>query len=168
MDDVSATTGSRPFAGRSAVAALSLLEEDRNGEQLSILACNHRRSSYRSPSISGQACSPAQVSLYEQFSKHSRVFLGTVEKNSKPLPGREVYTIFRDEAFKGMPDKGKGSGEIEVTLSESAMGAGRAGRRPILIFMNEGDEESATSHSRLVSREKSKAKTSLIALWTIW
>ena len=42
----------------------------------------------------GQACSLAQVSLYEQFSKHSRVFLGTVREGSRsPFPDK-VSTQF--------------------------------------------------------------------------
>ena len=112
----------------------------------------------------GQACSPAQVSLYEQFSKHNRVFLGTVKERIKePVPGQGVYTIFVDEAFKGVPDKGKGSGEIEVTLSESEQcGLGRPKKNSrILVFMNDGDVVNLTSHSRLVWLEAEQKEANL-------
>ena len=112
----------------------------------------------------GLACSPAQVSLYEQFSKHSRVFLGTVrERIKEPVPGQGIYTVFVDEAFKGLPDKGKGSGEIEVRLSESEQcGLGRPKKNGrILIFMNEGDVVNTTSHSRLIWLEAEQKEANL-------
>lgn len=112
----------------------------------------------------GQACSLAQVSLYEQFSKHSRVFLGTVrERIKEPVPGQGVYKIFVDEAFKGLPDKGKGIVEIEVTLSESEQcGLGRPQKNGrILIFMNEGDVVNITSHSRLIWLEAEQKQANL-------
>ena len=111
-----------------------------------------------------RACSLAQVSLYEQFSNHSRVFLGTVKERIKePVPGQGVYTIVVDEAFKGLPDKGKGRGEIEVRLSESEQcGLGRPKKNGrILIFMNEGDVVNATSHSRLIWLEAEQKEANL-------
>jgi hypothetical protein len=111
-----------------------------------------------------QACSPAMLSLHEQFSKHSRVFLGTVrERIREAAPGQAVYSIFVDEAFKGLPAKGKGAGAIEVTLSETEQcGLGKAPRNGrILVFMNEGDVVNATSHSRLIWREAEQKEVNL-------
>lgn len=104
----------------------------------------------------GQACSPAEVSLYEQFSKHSKVFLGTVRERIKDAAlGQGVYRIFVDEAFKGLPDKGKWGGVMDVTLSENEQcGLGRPEKNGrILVFMNDGDVVNVTSHSRLIWRE---------------
>ena len=112
----------------------------------------------------GWACSPAQVSLYEQFSKHSRVFLGTVrERIKESAPGQGVYTVLVDEAFKGPSDKGKPGGEIAVTLSESeqcGLGRPKKGGR-ILIFMNDGDVVNVTSHSRLIWQEAEQKEANL-------
>ena len=106
------------------------------------------------------------VSLHEQFSKHSRVFLGTVrERIREAAPGQAVYAIFVDEAFKGRRSRprARGRGEIEVTLSESEQcGLGKAARNGrILVFMNEGDVVNATSHSRLVWREAEQKEANL-------
>lgn len=112
----------------------------------------------------GRACSPAPISLYEQFSKHSTVFLGTVkERITEPAPGRGVYTILVDEGFKGLTDKGKHVGEIEVTLSESEQcGLGRPKKNSrILVFMNDGDVVNVTSHSRLVWLEAEQKEANL-------
>lgn len=111
-----------------------------------------------------QACSPAMLSLHEQFSTHSKVFLGTVrERIREPAPGQAVYAIFVDEAFKGLPGMGKGAGEIEVTLSESEQcGLGKAPKNGrILVFMNEGDVVNATSRSRLIWREAEQKEANL-------
>ena len=163
MDGVSATTGFSPFAEHDVAAILS----PRKGDEI----VNSFRFWLATTAVflialpdTGHACSLAQVSLYEQFSKHSRVFLGTVrEKIKEPVPGQGVYTIFVDEAFKGLPDKGKGSGEIEVTLSENEQcGLGKPKKNGrILIFMNEGDVVSTTSHSRLIWLEAEQKEANL-------
>jgi hypothetical protein len=104
----------------------------------------------------GQACSPAEVSLYEQFGRHSKVFLGTVRERIKDAaPGQGVYSIFVDEAFKGLPDKGKWSGVMDVTLSENEQcGLGKPEKNGrILVFMNDSDVVNVTSHSRLIWQE---------------
>ena len=77
-----------------------------------------------------QACSPALQSLHDQFGRHGRVFLGTVrDRVGDAAPGRAVYRISVDEAFKGLPPKGQGPGELEVTLSETEQcGLGRAAK----------------------------------------
>jgi hypothetical protein len=63
----------------------------------------------------GLACSPGEVSLYEQFSKHSKVFLGSVGKRIKDAAsGQGIYTIFVDEVFKGLPDYGKGAARLKL------------------------------------------------------
>ncbi len=90
----------------------------------------------------GQACSLAGVSLYEQFDAHSKVFLGIVGGRIKDAAsGQGVYTIFVDEASKGLSDKGKWSGEMVVTLSENEQcGLGQPEKNArILVFMNDGD-----------------------------
>ena len=110
----------------------------------------------------GRACSPGVVSLYEQFSKHSRVFLGTVKTRTKDAaPGRGVYTIFVDEAFK--VDKDRLGAQVEVTLSESEQcGLGRPKNDDrILIFMNDGDVVNTTSHSRLIWLEAAQKEANL-------
>jgi len=163
MDDVSATIGSSPFAASSAAAILSLRKGDKMVNSFRFWLTTSAVFLIALPDT-GQACSLAQVSLYEQFSKHSRVFLGTVrERIKEPVPGQGVYTIFVDEAFKGLPDKGKGSGEIEVTLSESEQcGLGRPQKNGrILIFMNEGDVVNTTSHSRLIWLEAVQKEANL-------
>ena len=112
----------------------------------------------------GRACSPAPIGLYEQFSKHSAVFLGTVKERIKePAPGRGVYTIAVDEAFKGLTDKGKRGDEIEVTLSENEQcGLGRPDKNSrILVFMNGGDVVNLTSHSRLIWLEAEQKEANL-------
>jgi len=112
----------------------------------------------------GQACSPASTSLYEQFSKHRTVFLGTVrERIREPAPGRGVYKIVVDESFKGLADKGTPGGEIEVTLSENEQcGLGRANKNSrILVFMNDGDVVNVTSHSRLIWLEAEQKDANL-------
>src|SRR5688572_2188103 len=84
------------------------------------------------------ACSPAMLSLHDQFGRHSRVFLGTVtERLREAAPGQAVLRIVVDEAFKGPPAKGQGPGELQVTLSESEQcGMGRAAKNGrILVFM---------------------------------
>lgn len=113
---------------------------------------------------SGLACSPAGVSLYEQFNKHSRVFLGTVgERIKEPTSGQGVYTILVDEVFKGMPDKSNRGAEIEVTLNESGQcGLGKPKKNGrILVFMNDGDVVSVTSHSRLIWLESEQKEAHL-------
>ena len=112
----------------------------------------------------GRACSPAPIGLYEQFSKHSTVFLGTVKERIKePAPGRGVYTVAVDETFKGLTDKGKRGGEIEVTLSENEQcGLGRPDKNSrILVFMNGGDVVNLTSHSRLIWLEAEQKEANL-------
>jgi len=112
----------------------------------------------------GQACSPAMTSLYEQFNRHSAVFLGTVNERVRELaPGRGVYTIGVDEVFKSMPDKLGQGREIEVTLSESeqcGLGAPKKNAR-ILVFMNDGDVINVTSHSRLIWPEAEQKQAHL-------
>ena len=112
----------------------------------------------------GQACSPAFVNLYEQFTKHNHVFLGTVKERIKDAaPGRGVYAIFVDEAFKGALDKGTAGTQVEVTLSESEQcGLGRPKNDDrILIFMNDGDVVNTTSHSRLIWLEAAQREANL-------
>ena len=112
----------------------------------------------------GQACSPAFVNLYEQFTKHNSVFLGTVKERIKDAaPGRGVYTILVDEAFKGALDKGNAGGQVEITLSENEQcGLGRPKSKDrILIFMNDGDVVSTTSHSRLIWQEAEQKEANL-------
>ena len=163
MDDVSATTGSRPFAARRAAAILSLRKGDKLVSSFRFWLTTTAVLLIALPDT-GRACSLAEVSLYEQFSKHSRVFLGTVKERIKePVPGQGVYKIFVDEAFKGLPDKSKGSGEIEVTLSENEQcGLGKPKKNGrILIFMNEGDVVNTTSHSRLIWLEAEQKEANL-------
>jgi hypothetical protein len=111
-----------------------------------------------------QACSPAEVSLYEQFTNHSKVFLGTVRGKIKtPAPGQGVYTVFVHEAFKGLPGKGKWGGEIHVTLSENeqcGLGVPKKNGK-ILVFMNDGDVVNVTSHSWLIWREAEQSEASI-------
>jgi hypothetical protein len=112
----------------------------------------------------GHACSPAPLGLHEQFGRHAQVFLGTVRHRVREAaPGQAVYRIFVDEAFKGLPDKGRWPGELEVTLSESEQcGLGRAAKNArILVFMNEGDVVNQTSGSRLVWREAEQKEAHL-------
>ena len=111
-----------------------------------------------------QACSLAMVSLHEQFDKHSKVFLGTVrERLREPAPGQAMYSISVDEAFKGLPGKGQGAGELELRLSESEQcGLGKAPKNGrILVFMNDGDVVNSTSGSRLVWREAEQKEAHL-------
>ena len=112
----------------------------------------------------GRACSPAPISLYEQFSRHSTVFLGTVKERIKePAPGRGVYTILVDEAFKGSTDKSKQGSETEITLSEReqcGLGTPKKNSR-ILVFMNDGDVVNVTSHSRLIWLETEQKEAHL-------
>jgi len=115
-----------------------------------------------------QACSPAMVSLHEQFSKYSRVFLGTVkERVREAAPGQAVYTILVDEAFKGLPGKGSGAGELEVTLSEGEQcGLGKPVKNGrILVFMNEGEVVNATSRSRLIWRAEVSRQMPFKVTW---
>jgi len=110
------------------------------------------------------ACSPALQSLHDQFGRHSRVFLGTVrDRVREAVPGQAVYRIVVDEAFKGLPAKGQGPAELEVTVSESEQcGLGKAPKNGrILVFMNEGDVVSQTSGSRLVWREAEQREAHL-------
>ena len=110
------------------------------------------------------ACSPALVTLHEQFGRHAQVFLGTVrDRVREAAPGQAVYRIFVDEAFKGLPEKGSRPGELEVTVSESEQcGLGRAAKNGrILVFMNEGDVVNQTSGSRLVWREAEQREADL-------
>ena len=112
----------------------------------------------------GQACSLADVSLYEQFDTYSKVFLGTVTGKIKDAAsGQGVYTIFIDEAFKGLPDKGKWGGEVVVTLSENEQcGLGKPEKNGrILVFMNDGDVVNTTSRSRLIWREAEQKEAHL-------
>jgi len=109
-----------------------------------------------------RACSPPDVNLYEQFTKHNRVFLGTVKARTKDAaPGRGVYTIFVDEAFKA--DADRLGAQVEVTLSESEQcGLGRPKNNDrILIFMNDGDVVNTTSHSRLIWLEAAQKEANL-------
>ena len=104
----------------------------------------------------GQACSPAITSLYEQFNRHSTVFVGTVRERIRgPADGRGTYTILADEVFKSMPDKASQGRAIELTLSENeqcGLGTPKQNAR-ILVFMNDGDVVNLTSHSRLIWAE---------------
>ena len=113
---------------------------------------------------SGQACSPDMTSLYEQFNRHSTVFLGTVKERVRDSgPGRGAYTVLVDEVFKSLPDKADRSREIEVTLSETEQcGLGTPKRNArILVFMNDGDVVRVTSHSRLIWREAEQKQAQL-------
>ncbi len=110
----------------------------------------------------GQACSLADVSLYEQFGTHSKVFLGTVKERIKDAAsGQGLYTIFVDEIFKGLSDKDKQ--EMVVTLSETEQcGLGKAEKNGrILVFMNDGDVVNTTSHSLLIWREAEQKEAHL-------
>jgi hypothetical protein len=112
----------------------------------------------------GLACSPARISLYEQFNKHSKVFLGTVGQRIKDAaPGLGIYRIVVDEGFKGLADAGKSAGVLDVTLSETEQcGLGRPEKNDrILIFMNEGDVVNVTSRSRLIWREAEQQEARL-------
>lgn len=112
----------------------------------------------------GQACSLPDVSLYDQFGTHSKVFLGTVRGRIKDAAsGQGVYTIVVDEVFKGLSDKGKAGGEMVVTLSESGQcGLGKPEKNGrILVFMNDGDVVSTTSHSWLIWREAEQKEAHL-------
>jgi hypothetical protein len=112
----------------------------------------------------GLACSPGEVSLYEPFSKHSKVFLGSVRERTKDAAsGQGIYTIFVDEVFKGVPNQSKGGSKIAVILSENeqcAVGTPKETGK-ILVFMNDGDVVNATSHSSLIWREAEQTETHL-------
>lgn len=109
----------------------------------------------------GQACSLADVSLYEQFGAHSKVFLGTVTGITDAASGQGLYTIFVDEIFKGLSDKDER--EMVVTLSEAKQcGLGKAEKNGrILVFMNDGDVVNTTSHSWLIWREAEQKEAHL-------
>ena len=112
----------------------------------------------------GQACSPAMTSLYEQFDRHSTVFLGTVKERVRaPASGRGTYTVLVDEVFKSLPEKTNQGREIELTLSESEQcGLGTPKKNSkILVFMNDGDVINVTSHSRLIWREAEQKEARL-------
>jgi hypothetical protein len=110
----------------------------------------------------GQACSLADVSLYEQFGTHSKVFLGKVTGRIKDAAsGQGLYTIFVDEIFKGLSDNDKR--EMVVTLSETEQcGLGKPEKNGrILVFMNDGDVVNTTSHSWLIWREAEQTEAHL-------
>lgn len=110
------------------------------------------------------ACSPAMTSLYEQFSRHTTVFLGTVgERVRAPAAGRGTYQIAVNEVFKSAPDKAIQGREIEITVSESeqcGLGVPKKNAR-ILVFMNDGDVVNVTSHSRLIWAEAEQKEAHL-------
>lgn len=131
------------------------------------------------------ACSPVPRSLYEHFSAHSKVFLGTVQERVKDAkPGQGVYKIAIEEDFKGSSDKEgwadiyktavednhKGfsdkdmwDGIVEVTLSvDEPCGLGEPLKRSkILVFMNDDDVVNITSGSFLIWSEAEQNEASL-------
>lgn len=104
------------------------------------------------------------TNLYEQFNRHSTVFLGTVrERIQAPVSGRGRYTVLVDEVFNGAPDKASQGREIVITLSENEQcGLGTPKRNAkILVFMNDGDVVNMTSHSRLIWPEAEQKEAHL-------
>lgn len=114
--------------------------------------------------VSVQACSLAPVSLYEQYSKKDKVFIGIVKERLRDAEaGYGVYRMAVREAFKGLPERGKWGGEIEATIGENAqcgLGKPEVGSK-ILVFMNDGDPILTVSGSRLVWDEMTQPKAFL-------
>lgn len=111
-----------------------------------------------------QACSLAPISLYDQYSKKDKVFIGIVKERLRDAAeGQGTYRLAVREAFKGMTGKGKAVGEIEATIGENAQcGLGKPEKESkILVFMNDGDVILTSSGSRLVWDEMTQPKAFL-------
>lgn len=114
--------------------------------------------------VPAQACSLAPVSLYEQYSKKDKVFIGIVKERLRDAAeGHGVYRLAVREAFKGLPERGKWGGEIEAIIGENAQcGLGKPEKESkILVFMNDGDVILTSSGSRLVWDEMTQPKAFL-------
>ena len=111
-----------------------------------------------------QACSLAPISLFDQYSKKDKVFIGIVKERLRDAAaGQGVYRLAVRESFKGMTDKGKVVGGYEATIGENAqcgLGKPETGSK-ILVFMNDGDVVLTTSGSRLVWDEMTQPKAFL-------
>lgn len=110
------------------------------------------------------ACSLAPASLYEQYSKKDKVFVGIVKERLRDgEAGYGVYRMAVREAFKGMGEKGKTAGEVTVTIGENAQcGLGKPeAESKILVFMNDGESLLTSSGSRLVWDEMTQPKAFL-------
>ena len=108
------------------------------------------------------ACSPApDASLFKSYTEHAKAFLGTIERKS--AVGKDAYDVRVDEAFKGLPDRGKWGGVISVAFNirgQCGFDAPSPGSL-VLVFMNDGDIVSSTSGSRFIWRETEQSAPNL-------
>jgi hypothetical protein len=106
-----------------------------------------------------RACSFIHESTYAKYSKHARVFLGTIQ--DKSAAHKDVYNIRIDESFK--PKNGKFDGTVPVRLSireQCGFDEPKRGTR-FLIFMNDGDVVSQTSGSMFIWQEAEQSEALL-------
>ena len=111
------------------------------------------------------ACSPARISLYQQYNNHSRVFLGTVRAKAQAPEG--AYELSVEEAFKGFLGPARSPAAITVAFDlkgQCGFDAPKLGTR-VLVFMNEGDVVSSTSGSRFIWSESAQTKPHLNPVW---
>ena len=108
-----------------------------------------------------RACSFIRASMQARYSKHAKVFLGTIQ--DKSAAHKNAYNIRVDESFKGIPEKGKSGGIISVLLSireQCGFDEPKKGTK-FLIFMNDGDVVSQTSGSMYIWPEAEQAEAHL-------
>ena len=108
-----------------------------------------------------RACSFIHASMYARYSKHAKVFLGTIQ--DKSAAHKDAYDIRIDESFKGIPGKEKPGGIVSVRLStreQCGFDEPKKGTR-FLIFMNDGDVVSQTSGSMFIWQEAEQAEAYL-------
>ena len=111
-------------------------------------------------SVQSRACSPAPISLYEQYGRHAKVFVGTIRVEPASAGAIEVYV---DEPFKGFPKEGKWDRRVPVLFDIGTMCGFKKPKKGdrFLVFMNDGEKVSHTSGSWLIWKESNQGDAHL-------